>query len=286
MSQTTIPSPALSLVNGQATCLSTDIAKHFGKQHKNVLRDLEALDIPEDFNRLNFEPVEYIDAKGEKRRAVRLTRDGFTLLAMWFTGKKAMAWKVRYIEAFNAMEDTLKQGQRQERPHALPLTPSTVEDRRPLKEAVNAWVEAARSQGKHLHHAAVWKVINLNFNLERIDQLPAEWVDDAVAYVREQIPKALASAEDELADELKDVEDTVTMMVNKNQALGQKIDRIKDRHSRLTADAGARGLNPDAACAVVLFSEAIEDTLRSQAWAFEALRHASRAMAAQIRSLS
>jgi len=277
--------PAVSIVKGRPVVSSLKIADHFGKQHKDVLKRIESLNAPGDFTERNFASSDYTDATGRKLPAYNLTRDGFTLLAMGFTGKKAMAWKVRYIEAFNAMEDSLKQGQGQGRP-ALPLTPSTVEDRRPLKEAVNAWVEASRSQGKHLHHAAAWKVININFNLERIDQLPAEWVDDAVAYVREQIPKALASAEDELADELKDVEDTVTMMVNKNQALGQKIDRIKDRHSRLTADAGARGLNPDAACAVVLFSEAIEDTLRSQAWAFEALRHASRAMAAQIRSLS
>lgn len=86
------------------------VAEKFGKLHKNVLRDIEKLmaDTPEDFNRLNFEPVDYLDAKGERRPMVEMTRDGFTLLAMGFTGAPAMAWKLRFIEAFNLMEAELR----------------------------------------------------------------------------------------------------------------------------------------------------------------------------------
>ncbi len=46
-----------------------------------------------------------IDGKGEKRPEYRITRDGFTLLAMGFTGKAALAWKIKYIEAFNQLEE-------------------------------------------------------------------------------------------------------------------------------------------------------------------------------------
>ena len=88
---------------------SVQVAKHFGKQHKNVIRAIEQLEIPKEFNRLNFEPVEYEDKKGEKRPAYLMTRDGFTLLVMGFTGPKAMEWKLRYIQAFNAMEQTILQ---------------------------------------------------------------------------------------------------------------------------------------------------------------------------------
>jgi Rha family phage regulatory protein len=45
--------------------------------------------LKQDFNELNFEPVEIQDAKGEFRPAYNITRDGFFLLAMGFTGKKA-----------------------------------------------------------------------------------------------------------------------------------------------------------------------------------------------------
>lgn len=107
------PSPSLSLVNGIPTCSSLDLAAHFGKQHKNVLRDIEALraDLDPEYRRLNFEPT-FRNVPGpnnaiRQEPAYSLTRDGFTLLAMGFTGKRALAWKVRYIEAFNAMEREL-----------------------------------------------------------------------------------------------------------------------------------------------------------------------------------
>jgi Rha family phage regulatory protein len=98
--------PSMSLSQGRAVVSSLVVAEHFGKQHKDVLREIRRTmeDLPEDFNGRNFAPVEYRDTKGESRPAYNLTRDGFTLLAMGFTGRKAMAWKVRYIEAFNAME--------------------------------------------------------------------------------------------------------------------------------------------------------------------------------------
>lgn len=95
--------------NGIPMASSLDIAKVFEKEHKNVLQSIENLfeDIPQDFNELNFQLVEYTDAKGEKRPMYNLTRDAFTLLAMGFTGKKAMRFKVLYIETFNAMEKAL-----------------------------------------------------------------------------------------------------------------------------------------------------------------------------------
>ena len=66
-----------------------------------------------EFNERNFAPVGYKDAKGEIRPAYRLTRDGFAFLAMGFTGKKAAAWKERFLEAFNTMEAALLRQQRQ-----------------------------------------------------------------------------------------------------------------------------------------------------------------------------
>lgn len=79
------------------------VADAFEKEHFNVLRDIEKLECSEEFNALNFEAVEYKDAKGEMRPAYRMTRDGFAFLAMGFTGKKAAAWKEKFLEAFNAM---------------------------------------------------------------------------------------------------------------------------------------------------------------------------------------
>ena len=104
-------SPAITIVGGKPTTLSTDLAQHFGKQHANVLRDIRNL-LPQLPNGgvLNFEEAPFTDEQnGQTYPAYRLTRDGFTLLAMGFTGKKALVFKLAYIDAFNRMEAALHQ---------------------------------------------------------------------------------------------------------------------------------------------------------------------------------
>jgi len=80
------------------------VAEMFGKQHKNVLADIEKLDCSEDFNRLNFQPIAYTDDRNRKQKAYAMTRDGFVFLAMGYRGKKAAQFKEAYIKRFNAME--------------------------------------------------------------------------------------------------------------------------------------------------------------------------------------
>jgi len=89
--------------------LSTQVAEKFGKNHKNVLRDIKNLisTVDAEFNRLNFEPVEYRDEKGESRPAYILTEAGFSLLVMGFTGEEAVKWKIAYITAFQRMREAL-----------------------------------------------------------------------------------------------------------------------------------------------------------------------------------
>lgn len=100
---------------GQPAARSDIVAYHFGKSHKNVLRDIAKLrgKCPESFHRLNFEPM-FIETQigngaTRKDRAYLLTRDGFTLLVMGFTGANAVKWKIRYIEAFNALEAAVRE---------------------------------------------------------------------------------------------------------------------------------------------------------------------------------
>lgn len=101
----------LTISNGQPTASSRDIAEHFGKRHDHVLRDIEALgrDLP-NFGEMFFD-TEIPDSYGRPQRAYLMNRDGFTLLAMGFTGKEALAWKMKYINAFNAMEQELRSQQ-------------------------------------------------------------------------------------------------------------------------------------------------------------------------------
>ena len=88
---------------------SLDVAEKFKKKHKNVLQAYEKVkeECSEKFNGLNFQPVEYTDAKGEKRPMLKISRGGFSMLVMSFTGKKATRWKESYISAFDAMEQEI-----------------------------------------------------------------------------------------------------------------------------------------------------------------------------------
>ncbi len=98
----------VQISDNQVVTTSILVSSVFGKEHKNILSRIRNEDIPADFNRLNFKPVTYLDKKGEVRPMYEITRDGFTLLAMGFTGKKAMQFKIKYIAAFNEMEAKLK----------------------------------------------------------------------------------------------------------------------------------------------------------------------------------
>ena len=88
---------------------SLDVAAPFGREHKNVLRDIEELSCSEEFRKLNFELSKY-SVKNNKRSypMYYMTRDGFTILVMGYTGEKAMRFKEAYIKQFNAMEKALQ----------------------------------------------------------------------------------------------------------------------------------------------------------------------------------
>ena len=121
---------AVSVSNGKVTTTSLKVAEIFGKRHDHVLRDIETLKIPKEWRLSNFGETQ-IDRKTPtggivKSKAFTITRDGFTLLAMGFTGAKAMQFKIAYIEAFNAMERELQKLSKMTQPE-LPLseTPET-----------------------------------------------------------------------------------------------------------------------------------------------------------------
>lgn len=102
--------------NKQAITTSLQVAETFEKNHRDVLRAIDNLkkDV-RNFAQM-FEEAKEPDSYGRPRRVIYMNRDGFTLLAMGFTGDKALQFKLKYIEAFNKMEQMIKE-------QALPQTP-------------------------------------------------------------------------------------------------------------------------------------------------------------------
>lgn len=112
----------LSTQNGEPVASSREIAKRFGKNHRDVLRAIEDIlegvrkiaqtpteeGLPKNGDTPMFFKTEYIHPQNHQKYPMYLmNRDGFSLLAMGFTGKEAVQWKLKYIAAFNAMEKQL-----------------------------------------------------------------------------------------------------------------------------------------------------------------------------------
>ena len=93
--------------NNQAVTSSRMLAKDFEKRHDHVMRDIDNFqkDVP-NFGEMFYE-TELPDKYGRPQRAYLINKKGFQLLAMGFTGSKAIQWKLKYIDAFEAMEKEL-----------------------------------------------------------------------------------------------------------------------------------------------------------------------------------
>ena len=95
------------VVNSGVFTTSLSVANVFEKRHSDILAQIREFP-KDDFNERNFPLVKYLDQKGEARPMYQLTRDGFCLLVMGFTGARAYKWKIEFIEAFNKMEAMIK----------------------------------------------------------------------------------------------------------------------------------------------------------------------------------
>ena len=118
---------------------SLDVAEVFEKEHRRVLQDIRALNCSENFRLHNFVQSEYKNEQNHKQPMYLITKDGFTILAMGYTGEKAMKFKEAYINQFNAMERVL-QGKRIEREKGIAV-------RQSLTKALQQSTENERMHG-------------------------------------------------------------------------------------------------------------------------------------------
>jgi Rha family phage regulatory protein len=94
--------------NNQVVVSSRQVAEKFGKEHKHVLDSVrEILKAENSAVRFFQENMYKVEGNNKSYPEYLMNRDGFTLLAMGFTGKEALQWKLKYIAAFNEMEQAL-----------------------------------------------------------------------------------------------------------------------------------------------------------------------------------
>lgn len=128
--------------NNQVVVSSRDIAEHFEKQHKHVLESIERLKAENSALIAMFYETSYKAGTGKSYKEYLMNRDGFSLLVMGFTGSKALDWKLKYINAFNEMENQLK---------------PTLPDFSNPAEAARAWANEYEAKQKALAQVAEMK---------------------------------------------------------------------------------------------------------------------------------
>lgn len=171
--------PVVTVVDGEVTTLSTDVAAFFQKDHSKVIRAIE--------NIISHTPQDRLANFGEtvvtrenpsggapiQSKAYRLTRDGFTFLAMGFTGERAQAFKWAYIDAFNRMEKQLHPAVE------CPIATITPAQQLQLREAV-----AKRAKAVSAHYQTIYRALYQRFQVPRYTEILAKDFDKAIEFIR------------------------------------------------------------------------------------------------------
>lgn len=139
--------------NDQALTTSLKVAEVFDKRHDHIIRDIRGLieqmgGVPKIGESSIFEESTYINQQNKQQPMYLMNRDGFTLLAMSFTGKKALKFKLYYIQAFNKMESKLKELLESGKDARwTEMRDRTKETRKTETSIIRLFVEYAKSQG-------------------------------------------------------------------------------------------------------------------------------------------
>ncbi|MGL5289279.1 MAG: Rha family transcriptional regulator, partial [Aeromonas sp.] len=182
------PTDIISLQHGQPMTTSLKVAEAFGKQHKNVLRKLEALECSSEFHGLNFElmsqEVEIGNGAKRETKVWNMTKDGFMFLVMGFTGKQAAAIKEAYINAFNAMAEQLSKPQpvkKPRKPKALPKGLS-IEQQQSIKGLVMGRVANVPDDLRSKAILRCWSALKTHFKMSYKEIAP-ELFTEAVSLI-------------------------------------------------------------------------------------------------------
>lgn len=241
------------LKNKEAVTTSLQVAESFKKKHKHVLEAIESIkrsvensanvEDGSNFGQMFVEGNEP-DSYGRSRRVYFMNRDGFSLLAMGFTGSKAINFKLKFIEAFNEMEDVIRKN----------TVPQTIEDMmiyqleemKDVKKDVSMLKDTMRISGQQEFEikqkgnikvmevlggkesrayeeiskkvfSKFWSEFKRTFSIPRYGELPRKRFDDAVSFIEMWLPETGIRME---IDQLRtDNKDFSVMKMNRAEAL-------------------------------------------------------------------
>ena len=199
--------PIVQIIENKPMASSLDVAEFFEKQHKNVLQKIRNLEQKyPDFWRLNFKPCEIIreiPLQGQKAMPYyNMTRAGFSLVVLGFTGDKALKFQIAYVNRFEEMEAALMGKVHQpalssdhddewlDFDSPINYTPdpdihddySTVEDRKPLTGLIKYWASITGMQ-----HAKLYQWLHASMGVTSVEKLKLSQLSAAKTFVQDRI---------------------------------------------------------------------------------------------------
>ena len=181
--------PDLCMIDGKAFCTSLQIAQHFEKEHKHVMRDIEATiaQVLETSEKLKSERIANLFKKSEysyannlgaqvKKPMYYLSEQGFTLLAMGYTGAKAMQFKLAYMAAFEKMRDALNMILNTPYVEPETITDAQYQELRRLIDRI-----ANRALRSSSTANAIWNKLRIELDVENSHHIPAAKFEQALA---------------------------------------------------------------------------------------------------------
>lgn len=146
----------------EAVTDSLIVAEYFKKSHRHVLESVDRLigDMPKNRQIDYFKESNYVDEKGRTYRKYVMNRKGFSLLAMGFTGKKALQWKMDYIDAFDTMEKALTERKNEEYINARKNGILTRKSETDMLKKLVEYAEAQGSTHANMLYVTYTKLVN------------------------------------------------------------------------------------------------------------------------------
>lgn len=185
-----ITSEAFKIIEGRPVTSSIKVAEYFGKLHKNVIRDIEELTSKKpELRERNFalrEEVKQVGATTRKVPFYWMDRKGFSILAMGFTGAKALDFKCAFYDEFERMEEALRS--------KLPAA-DTIDAAQQL--AIRNAV-AHRAKTTSAHYRTIYHALYERFQIPRYTELKAADFDDAIRFIEAYALPQLAAPADRI----------------------------------------------------------------------------------------
>ena len=193
---------------------SRDVAENFEKEHKHVLEAIREIKTSVENSAHLFIENKYQDSYKRDQTEYLLTRDGFSLLVMGFTGQKALDWKLKYIEAFNEMEKELKRLYKERAQWEIERAKGVM-IRHILTDTIK--MKIADSPNKRFAYPNYTKLIYKTIFSKTIDDLKTELGVKAKESVRDYLT----------AEQIKEIE-SLEMLISSLINVGMGYDEIKE----------------------------------------------------------